>query len=43
MHHIAKDLKQSVERKLVGKFHEAKVLEHMNRFMNILREPEGYN
>ena len=42
MHHIAKDLKQSIERKIVGKFHEAKVLECLHRFMNFMREPEGY-
>ena len=42
MYHIAKDLKQSVERKIIGKFHEAKVLEHLHRFINFMIEPEGY-
>ena len=42
MHHIAKDLKQSIKWKIVGKFHEAKVLECLHRFKNFMREPEGY-
>ena len=42
IHHVSKHMKLSVERKLLGKLHHAKVYYRAQRFLNSLCQPEGF-